>query len=180
KDVTVLEAVPSYLDTICQHLEIQNETECLKKLRTLSSGGDVLTNQIMSRLKKYASIPSSPLSSDGCRLWNTYGQAEATITSTYFQIGFDFDCDKQVMSIGKPLPYFYCAVMDEYFQFVAVNQEGELFVGGECVFAGYFGRDDLTAKVLVEINNNIFYRSGDVVQYDQQSFLYFKGRKDHQ
>ncbi|CAF4269972.1 unnamed protein product, partial [Adineta steineri] len=38
KDVTVLEAVPSYLDTICQHLEIQNETECLKKLRTLSSG----------------------------------------------------------------------------------------------------------------------------------------------
>ncbi|CAF4024647.1 unnamed protein product, partial [Adineta steineri] len=180
KDVTVLDAVPSYLDTLCQHLEIQNATECLKKLRTLCSGGDVLTNQIMSRLKKYVSLPSSPLSSDGCQLWNMYGQAEATITTTYFQIGFDFDCDKQVMSIGKPLPNYHCAIMDEYFQFAAVNQEGELFVGGECVFAGYFGRDDLTAKVLVEINNNIFYRSGDLVRYDQQSFLYFKGRKDHQ
>ncbi|CAF4174409.1 unnamed protein product, partial [Adineta steineri] len=181
KDVTVLEAVPSYLDTICQHLEIQNENECLKKLRTLSSGGDVLTNQIMSRLKKYASLPSSSSSSsNGCRLWNTYGQAEATITSTYFQIEFDFDCDKQVMSIGKPLPYFHCAIIDKYFQFVAVNQEGELFVGGACVFAGYFGRNDLTANVLVEINNNIFYRSGDLVRYNHHGFLYFKGRKDHQ
>ncbi|CAF1479154.1 unnamed protein product, partial [Adineta steineri] len=180
KDVTVLEAVPSYLDTICQHLEIQNENECLKKLRTLSSGGDVLTNQIMSRLKKYASAPSSSSSLDGCRLWNTYGQAEVTITTTYFQVGFDFDCDKQVMSIGKPLPNYQCVVMNEYFQFVAVNQEGELFVGGACVFAGYFGRDDLTAKILVEINNEIFYRSGDLVRYDHQGFFYFKGRKDHQ
>ncbi|CAF4350499.1 unnamed protein product, partial [Adineta steineri] len=137
----------------------------------------------MSRLKKYVSLPlpsTSSSSSDGCQLWNMYGQAEATITTTYFQIGFDFDCDKRVMSIGKPLPHYHCAIMDEYFQFAAVNQEGELFVGGACVFAGYFGRDDLTAKVLVEINNNIFYRSGDLVRYDHESFLYFKSRKDHQ
>ncbi|CAF4287367.1 unnamed protein product, partial [Adineta steineri] len=180
KDVTVLEAVPSYLDILCQHLEIQNANECLKKLRTLSSGGDVLTNQIMPRLKKYASVPSSSSPSDGCRLWNTYGQAEVTITTTYFQIGFDFDCDKQAMSIGKPLPNYICAIMDEYFQFATVNQDGELFVGGACVFAGYFGRNDLTAKILMEINNDIFYQSGDLVRYDHQGFLYFKGRKDHQ
>ncbi|CAF1373716.1 unnamed protein product, partial [Adineta steineri] len=180
KDVTFLDAVPSYLDMLCQHLEMQNENECLKKLRTLCSGGDVLTNQIMSRLKKYASVPSSSSSSDGCQLWNMYGQAEVTITTTYFQICFDFDCDKQVMSIGQPLPNYNCVNMDDYFQFVAVNQEGELFVGGACVFAGYFGRDDLTAKVLVEINNNVFYRSGDVVQYDHQGLLYYKCRKDHQ
>ncbi|CAF4122481.1 unnamed protein product, partial [Adineta steineri] len=178
KDVTILDAVPSYLDTICQYLEIQNANDCLKNLRALYSGGDVLTNQIISRLKKYLSIPSSL--SDGCRLWNMYGQAEVTITTTYFQVGFDFDCDKQVMSIGKPLPNYQCAVMNEYFQFTSVNQEGELFVGGACVFAGYFGRDGLTAKVLVEINNDVFYRSGDLVRYDHQGFLYFKGRKDHQ
>ncbi|CAF3901280.1 unnamed protein product, partial [Adineta steineri] len=180
KDVTFMDAVPSYLDTLCQHLEIQNATECLKKLRTLCSGGDILTNQIMSRLKKYVSVPSSLSSSGGCQLWNVYGPAEATITTTYFQIGFDFDCDKQLMSIGKLLPNYICAIMDDYFQFAVVNQEGELFVGGACVFAGYFGRDDLTAKVLVEINNDVFYRSGDVVQCDYQGLLYFKCRKDHQ
>ena len=31
------------------------------------------------------------------------------------------------------------------------NQEGELFVGGVGVFVGYLGRDDLTAKALIEI-----------------------------
>ncbi|CAF3985250.1 unnamed protein product, partial [Adineta steineri] len=178
KDVTFLDAVPSYLDTLCQHLEIQNANEGLKKLRILCSGGDVLTNQIISRLKKYVSLSS--LSVNDCQLWNMYGQAEVTITTTYFQIGFDFDCDKQVMSIGKPLPNYHCVIMDEYFQFVAVNQEGVLFVGGACVFAGYFSRDDLTVKVLVEINNNTFYQSGDVIRYDHQGFLYFKGRQDHQ
>ncbi|CAF1573408.1 unnamed protein product, partial [Adineta steineri] len=179
KDVTFLDAVPSYLDTICQHLEIQNAKECLKKLRTLCSGGDVLTNQIMSRLKKYVSIPSlsSPI---GCQLWNVYGPAEVTITTTYFQIGFNFDCDKQVMSIGKPLPNYHCAIMDEYFQFAPVNQEGELFVGGACVFAGYFGRNDLTAKALLEIDGELFYRTGDLIRMNHNGLLHYQGRKDHQ
>ncbi|CAF1579639.1 unnamed protein product, partial [Adineta steineri] len=179
KDVTFLDAVPSYLDTLCQHLEIQNAKECLKKLRTLCSGGDVLTNQIMSRLKKYVSIPSlsSPI---GCQLWNVYGPAEVTITTTYFQIGFNFDCDKQVMSIGKPLPNYHCVIMDEYFQFAAVNQEGELFVGGACVFAGYFGRNDLTAKALVEIDGELFYRTGDLIRMNHNGLLHYISRKDFQ
>ncbi|CAF4204991.1 unnamed protein product, partial [Adineta steineri] len=163
KDITFMDAVPSYIDTLCQHLEVQNANECLRKLRTLCSGGDVLTNQIMSRLKKYVSIPSLS-SSAGCQLWNVYGPAEVTITTTYFQIGFDSDWDKQVMSIGKPLPNYHCAIIDEYFQFVAINREGELFVGGIGVFAGYLGRDDLTAKALVEIDDQVFYRTGDLVR----------------
>ncbi|CAF3965720.1 unnamed protein product, partial [Adineta steineri] len=179
KDVTFLDAVPSYLDTLCQHLEIQNANECLKKLRILCSGGDVLTNQIMLRLKNYASVPSSS-SSDGCQLWNMYGQAEVTITTTYFQIGFDFDCDKEVMSIGKPLPNYHCVNMDEYFQLSAINQEGELCVGGASVFAGYLGRNDLTAKALVEIDGEIFYRTGDLVRMENNGLLHYQGRKDHQ
>ncbi|CAF1309824.1 unnamed protein product, partial [Adineta steineri] len=181
KDVTFLDAVPSYLDTLCQHLEIQNANECLKKLRILCSGGDVLTNQIMSRLQKYASVPSSSSSpSDGCQLWNMYGQAEVTITTTYFQIGFDFDCNIQVMSIGKPLPNYLCVNMDDYFQFAAVNQEGELFVGGVGVFTGYLGRDDLTAKALLEIDGKLFYRTGDLVRIDNNGFFHYQRRKDHQ
>ena len=32
------------------------------------------------------------------------------------------------------------------------TQEGELFIGGAGVFAGYLGRDDLTAKALIKID----------------------------
>ncbi|CAF4132242.1 unnamed protein product, partial [Adineta steineri] len=180
KDVTFLDAVPSYFDALCQYIETQNANDCLKKLRTLNSGGEILTNQIMLRLKKYVSIPLSPSFSDGCQLRNMYGQAESTITSTYFQIGFDFDYDKQVISIGKPLPNYHCTIMDGHYQFVIVNQEGELFVGGAGVFAGYLDRDDLTAKALAEIDNQLFYRTGDLVRIDNNGLLHYQGRKDHQ
>ena len=52
--------------------------------------------------------------------------------------------------IGRPLSNYLCIVRDEFSQSVTINQEGELFVGGVGVFAGYLGRDDLTAKVLVD------------------------------
>ena len=60
------------------------------------------------------------------------------------------------------------------------SQEGELFVGGVGVFAGYLDRDDLTAKVLVQINNEIFYRTGDLVRIDHNGLLHYISRKDFQ
>ena len=48
------------------------------------------------------------------------------------------------------------------------------------VFAGYLGRDDLTAKALIEIDGELFYRTGDLVRMDNNGLLYYQGRKDHQ
>ena len=54
-------------------------------------------------------------------------------------------------------------VVDEFSQNVIIGQEGELGVVGIGVFAGYLGHDDLTEKVLVEINGEVFYQIGDLV-----------------
>jgi hypothetical protein len=70
--------------------------------------------------------------------------------------------------------------MDEFLQLSFVGQEGELFIGGVGVFVGYLGRADLTAKALIEINGEIFYRTGDVVRMDKNGLIYHQGRKDHQ
>ncbi|CAF1584283.1 unnamed protein product, partial [Adineta steineri] len=67
-----------------------------------------------------------------------------------------------------------------HLQSSAIGQEGELFVGGAGVFAGYLGRDDLTAKALIEIDDQLFYRTGDLVTVDNNSLLHYQGRKDHQ
>ena len=53
--------------------------------------------------------------------------------------------------IGVPLPNYLCHIKDQFTQDVVINQEGELFVGGVGVFAGYLGRDDLTAKALIDM-----------------------------
>jgi hypothetical protein len=60
------------------------------------------------------------------------------------------------------------------------NEEGELYVGGVGVFAGYLERDDLTAKSLIEIDGEIFYRTGDLVRMDNNGFLHYISRKDFQ
>ncbi|CAF4213376.1 unnamed protein product, partial [Adineta steineri] len=57
---------------------------------------------------------------------------------------------------------------------------GELLVGGLGVYAGYLGRDDLTAKALIEIDGQLFYRTGDLVRMDNNGLLHYQGRKDHQ
>ena len=107
-----------------------------------------------------------------------YGPAEATIASTFHMIDINSETDS--IPIGLPLPNYQCLVKDHFLQDVIVNQEGELFVGGVGVFAGYLGRDDLTKKALVEIDGEIFYRTGDLVRMDHNGLLHYIGRKDHQ
>ena len=52
---------------------------------------------------------------------------------------------------------------------------------GVGVFAGYFGRDDLTAQVLIDIDGEKCYRTGDFGRLDVKSGqLVFTGRKDFQ
>ena len=53
-------------------------------------------------------------------------------------------------------------------------------MGGVGVFAGYLGRDDLTEKALININGELFYRTGDLVTLDNNGLLHYQGRKDHQ
>jgi len=113
-----------------------------------------------------------------CRVWNLYGPAETTIDCTFHLI--DVKVDKASIPIGQVLPKYVCRILDNFCQPVMIEQEGELFVGGVGVFAGYFGRPDLTEKVLVKIDDDIFYRTGDLVRLDHKGLVHFVGRKDHQ
>ena len=101
-----------------------------------------------------------------------------TIGSTIHLV--DATTDAENIPIGVPLLNYRCMILDEYLQSVTIGQEGELLVGGAGVFAGYLGRDDLTTKALIEINGELFYRTGDLVTMDNNGLLRYQGRKDHQ
>jgi aryl carrier-like protein len=113
-----------------------------------------------------------------CAVWDLYGPAEATIICTFHLV--DVIADTQYIPIGLSLPNYRCLIMDEFLQSVFIDQEGELYVGGVGVFAGYLERNDLTAKALIEIDGEIFYRTGDLVRMDNSGLLHYLGRKDHQ
>ncbi|CAF4207706.1 unnamed protein product, partial [Adineta steineri] len=82
--------------------------------------------------------------------------------------------------LGRVLANEQYKIVESFLQSVPIGQEGELFIGGVGVFTGYLGRDDLTAKALVEIDDQLFYRTSDLVKMDNNGLLHYQGRKDHQ
>ncbi|CAF4246318.1 unnamed protein product, partial [Rotaria sordida] len=113
-----------------------------------------------------------------CRIWNLYGPAEITIDCTSHVV--DITSDTKSIPIERALPNYQCLLLDNWLQCVGVSQEGELYVGGVGVFAGYLGRNDLTTRALITIDDEIFYRTGDLVRMDNAGLLHYRGRKDHQ
>ncbi|CAF1195356.1 unnamed protein product, partial [Adineta steineri] len=138
KNVTCFTSVPTILQHLFSFLKHSNDSSYSTSLRCVCTGGEIcsvnLVNLILSSL------------TDHCELWNFYGPAEATIVCTYHRVNLVDNI--QSISIGKPLSNYRCMIMSEYLQSSVTDEEGELCVGGLGVFAGYLGRDDLTAKAL--------------------------------
>ena len=111
-------------------------------------------------------------------VWNVCGPAETTIDCTIHRV--NVTTNETNIPIGCPFPNYHCLIKDDFSQDVAINEEGELYVGGVGVFAGYLGQKDLTEKVLVQIDGEMFYRTGDLVHLDDDGLLHYLGRKDHQ
>ncbi|CAF1442019.1 unnamed protein product, partial [Adineta steineri] len=170
KNVTCITAVPTVLQLLLSFLQRSNDISTLMSLRCVCTGGEMWSDNLANLV--FSSVASY------CKLWNLYGPAETTIVCTVHRV--NLMVNRQSISIGRPLSNYRCMIMNEYLQSSFVSQEGELFVGGVGVFAGYLRRDDLTAKALIEIDGQLFYRTGDLVRMDNNGLLHYQGRRDHQ
>ncbi|CAF2828704.1 unnamed protein product [Rotaria sp. Silwood2] len=142
----------------------------LRNLAEAYTTSEALTAKLVHLLRSYVE--------ESCLIWNLYGPSEITMGCTYHKV--DETSEKSNICIGRPFPNYQCRIVNDMLQPVIVNQEGELLVGGVGIFAGYLGRDDLTAKALIEIDDELFYRTGDLVRLDSKGFLHYVGRKDFQ
>ncbi|CAF0903516.1 unnamed protein product [Adineta steineri] len=170
KQITYILMVPSLLRSFFTLAAQSGKTAASKYFRSLCTGGESVTVQLSTLI--------ADNSVSEYNVWNYYGPAEITITCTLHYI--DVKANPKSIPIGISLPNYRCLILNEFLQSTSVNQEGELFVGGAGVFSGYLGRDDLTAQALVEIDGEIFYRTGDLVTIDNNCLFHHRGRKDHQ
>ncbi len=93
-----------------------------------------------------------------------FGSSEVNTT---FSITHPY-CNK-IGTAGIPLPFNNVKILDENGDNLSYGQPGRLFITGPCMMNGYYGRDDLTNKVLIPDKNGvIWYDTGDyaVVDYD--------------
>ena len=110
---------------------------------------------------------------------NSYGVAEATIDSTFFE-GTAELAGGGAAIIGRPFANTSVAILDGGMQPLPVGIPGELWIGGAGVSRGYQGKAALTATRFVERDGKRWYRSGDRVRLRADGQLEYLGRLDEQ
>ncbi|CAF1367762.1 unnamed protein product [Adineta steineri] len=170
KQVTYMHSVPSLLRNLFTFLKQNNYLHFIKYLRSLCTVGEPCSIKLVNLI---LTDPTQHFT-----FWNLYGVTEITVASTFYPLNMIVNIDN--IPVGGPLPNYRHLLLDNFLQSVIINQEGEMFIGGVGVFAGYLERDDLTERALVEIDGEIFDQTGDLVRMDHNGLLHFVGRKDFQ
>lgn len=113
------------------------------------------------------------------RVINVYGPTETTIVCTAYVIEKADHTRKDFYPIGKPLQGVLTLLVDDNGNVIKdTGLQGELLVGGRQVMRGYWKDADATAKVLVKLGKDLYYKTGDICYYDDGGDLVFCGRND--
>ncbi|WP_267123008.1 non-ribosomal peptide synthetase [Xanthomonas sacchari] len=121
-------------------------------------------------------------------LYNAYGTTETSIYNTirYFAPDAPYRND-----IGQTIPNSTLLILDDTLRELPAGGLGEIYLGGDCVSAGYLHRDELTRERFIanplqsaedrqQGRNGILYRTGDLARRRHSGELEFLGRNDRQ
>ena len=170
--ITVWNSVPSALVQLSQHGGLERRD--LSALRLVMFAGEPYPLKHLRRLRALLPHP---------RLLNVYGQTEAN-SSTYHEVTALPDDDEAPLPIGRPFPNYDVLVLgDDGRRVTSPGVEGELYVIGGAVAAGYWDDPERTALAFVQHplepqRRQIVYRTGDRVCFDEAGDLIFRGRVD--
>ena len=146
----------------------------LEKLKTVWFAGEVFPTKQFNYW--YHHLPQVTFA-------NLYGPIEITLDCTYYIIDKKIP-DEQPLPIGYPCRNTDIIILDEEDKEVTkANVEGELCVRGTSLAMGYYNNPEKTATVFVQnpLNQSypeVIYRTGDIVCYNEEHQIMFKGRKD--
>lgn len=115
---------------------------------------------------------------------NLYGPTELTDICTYYIVDRDFK-DNETLPIGKPCNNCEAIIIDENNKEVPYGKEGELCIKGSIISLGYYNNKEKTDSTFVQnpLNNSfneLIYRTGDIVKYNDAGELIYLSRKDFQ
>jgi amino acid adenylation domain-containing protein len=143
-------------------------------LKVLILGGEAMTE---SHIERWAS--------SDCKLINTYGPAECSIVGTVAEPA-QGGCSANDIVIGKA-PCGHAWVVDplDHRKLAPIGAIGELLIEGPLVARGYLNdplkTDEMFVKNLPWAPSPArFYKTGDLVKYQDNGNLTFVGRRDSQ
>ena len=174
--VTVLNQTPSAFYQLMQVDETRPATDLA--LRVVVFGGEALN---FSALRPWFARHGDRHP----KLINMYGITETTVHVTYREVTASDAAGGERSLIGVPIPDLQVYLLDENRQPVAVDQVGEIYVGGAGVARGYLNRPELNAERFLAdpfsaIPGSRMYKSGDLARRLADGEVEYLGRGDAQ
>ena len=168
--------VPSAL-CIVANLKIL-ETEKFDYLNKILFAGEVMPVKQLNMWRK--SLPNAMFA-------NLFGPTETTDICSYYIVDRKFKNDESI-PIGKHCDNCNLIIVDKNNKEIKpddTKSSGELLVRGSFLASGYYKNQEKTKEVFVQnpVNNNyneIVYRTGDIVKYNEKGEIIYLSRKDYQ
>jgi long-chain acyl-CoA synthetase len=154
--ITVFMGVPSMYVLL---LEACKNNITFPKLRLAVSGGAALPVEVLRQAKEILKLP----------IIEGYGLTEASPVVSFNPL----DGVKKEGSIGLPISFVECKVIDENDIELPAGDTGGLIVRGENVMLGYFKKDNETKDTL----RNGWLHTGDLAKIDEDGYIYIVDRK---
>ncbi|MGP4047150.1 amino acid adenylation domain-containing protein [Streptomyces sp. 2A115] len=168
--VSVLQAVPSYLDVLLAHLAANPRP--LERLRRISVTGEAVKKSLLERW--FARFPTVPVV-------NAYGLTETSDDFTHEVLHAPPVTDH--VPVGRPVRNMSVYVLGTDGLPVPLGSRGEIVCSGVGTGRGYIndpGRTELSFATDPLAPGNRIYRTGDFGRWMPSGTLEFLGRKDAQ
>ena len=107
----------------------------------------------------------------GLKLMPGYGMSECLGIST---MRYRDSVEERAAGVGRLYPMAKVCIFDENDREVPLGQEGEICAKAPTMMLGYYGDEELTARV---IDGNGWIHTGDLGYMDERGILHISGRK---
>ncbi|BCS89452.1 AMP-binding protein [Pseudodesulfovibrio sediminis] len=135
----------------------------LSALRHCTTAGELLNDSVFHAWKKAFNMP----------LYEGYGQTETTLQVATFKF-----MEPKPGSIGKPVPGWDIALMDEEGNEVPQGEEGEICIRIDKPVLGLFDSYMDEPEKTANVKCGDWYHTGDKAWADEDGFFWFMGRTD--
>jgi len=171
--ITILEVVPSLLNSYLQLLEEGKDELPLTTLRALILTGEQTTPALVERYYRRYDIP----------LVNAYGQSENSDDTLFYNI--PRTGGTAPVLIGTPIVNSQVVVLDTFGQLQPTGLAGELAVAGDGLAIGYLNHPELTAEKFLRFTAHTshltrLYKTGDMAKWMPCGNIRYLGRADRQ
>ncbi|RCX18844.1 polyketide synthase PksJ [Anaerobacterium chartisolvens] len=178
KRITFLNVTPSHFSLIANTRQmLRREFPISWELRVMLGGEVINTKDLNIWLEYYPDT----------HFTNEYGPTETTVASSYFTIPKNSEnrIELTVIPIGKPLPNNQLYILNEAGELCMPGTVGCLYIGGDGVAKGYYGKPERTAQAFVPDKfrpdrYDTMYCTGDMARMLPDGNIEFFGRKDFQ